>query len=125
MKLSPENFDVNLAAAWVFATCRDEEFRDEARALKSAKIILSRPRVQNVWFMYDAAAAALANHGDWGEAIKLATRAKQLAPDAEKTQVIERMKLYQAKRPYQQDPRELDGEVPGETREAKRDRIRG
>ena len=110
VQLDPEVPDTLNALAWLLATCHDEKIRNGEQAVGLAR------RARNVAGGQDPAtldtlAAALAEIGQFDEAVKVATQAVKLAEAAispkatpQDKELLEqyrsRLKRYKAKRPY-------------------------
>ncbi|QEG33247.1 tetratricopeptide repeat protein [Bythopirellula goksoeyrii] len=89
--------------AWLLATCPDETFRDSENAVLGAR--------QALEFEYgdrhvalDTLAAALANAGNYDEAIQTLEEAIEVAPSASRGDYLARIKLYESGTPFRTQP---------------------
>ena len=99
IEISPNLHEAQNAYAWFLCTCESEKFRNGEKALEVAKSALELSGEQD-WFVVDTLAAAYAEQGKFSDARRWQLRAKQLAPDDEKTDCQMRLELYEAKKPY-------------------------
>ncbi|WP_197356233.1 tetratricopeptide repeat protein [Aureliella helgolandensis] len=105
-------------ASWLMATCPDRKFRNGDLALSAAKKALelgdaNSPRV------LETLAAANAANGKFTEAIQFQRRALAVSSDAERSEVQQRLSLYEAKTAYVQprlDSSTTTGEPGGANR---------
>lgn len=96
-KYAPTNYYL----AWLFATCPDEKFRDGKKALEYAKTAVELTGGKEA-AMLEAHAAALAETGDFDEAIKLQERVVREIAAAEQAESRSRLETYRKKQPYRQ-----------------------
>ena len=92
------------ARAWLWATCPDEVFRDGKWAIESATLacLLTSWKEPNC---LGTLAAAYAEAGDFEKAVEWQEKANKRYPDAkDKKAGEERLKLYQARKPYREKP---------------------
>ena len=76
--LNPNHSDSYNNLAWILATCPDERYRDGERAIKLAKNAVQLPKnAEEEWYSIGTLAAAYAEVGRFGDAIK--TQEKALA----------------------------------------------
>ena len=91
--------------AWVLATCGDAKVRDGVRAVELAEKANQLAGGKDAAVL-DTLAAAYAEAGRYGEAVRTAQTAIELAQGAgqgeQARQIGERLKLYQAGRPYRE-----------------------
>ena len=85
--------------AWFLAVCPDGDFRDGEKAVEYAKKAVKISGDED-WNIIDTLAAALAEKGDFDEAVKEQEKAVKLAPEKEKSDYQARLKLYQSKEAY-------------------------
>jgi tetratricopeptide (TPR) repeat protein len=91
--------------AWVLATCPDAKVRDGAKAVELARKACER--TDNLEGMYlDTLAAALAEAGQFDEAVKAQEKALEDRSYAKRygDEGRARLKLYQQKKPFRTDP---------------------
>ena len=89
--------------AWLRATCRDEKFRNGRQAVEYA----TKACELTAWkeaINLDTLAAAYAEAGDFDKAVEWQQKGMDLAPADEKADYESRLKLYQEKKPYRQQP---------------------
>jgi len=103
IRLNPKLESAYNALAWLLATCPDAKHRDGAKAVELAtKLVdLSAGKVAD---HLDTLAAAHAEAGDFDKAVEAQKRALALpgTADAVTRDYRERLKLYEAGRPYRQ-----------------------
>lgn len=87
--------------AWIYATCRQAEFRDGKAALKAALTACDLSKWKNPAFL-DTLAAAHAETGDYGEAVDRESQA--LAQDnlteSERRKLRSHLALFNQKQPF-------------------------
>jgi tetratricopeptide (TPR) repeat protein len=87
-------------AAWLAATCPDEQFRGGKLALELAQKAAAMTQGK-VWEVLDTLAASQAENGDYAAAVATSEQALTLGADAAlHGGVRDRMALYQAGKPY-------------------------
>lgn len=91
--------------AWLLATCPDAKARDGAQAVKLAKQACDATSWDESYII-DTLAAAYAEDGDFTSAVKYQKQAMDKAPGSQKDDYASRLKQYQAKKPFREDPRE-------------------
>lgn len=89
--------------AWLLATCPDETFRDPENAVLGARQALEFEYGER-HVALDTLAAALANAGNYQEAIKTLEEALELAPSASRPDYLARIKLYETGTPFRTQP---------------------
>ena len=94
VKLKPDGAQGHNHLAWLLATCPDTKIRDGERAVFNALRACELQGPDN-FNMIDTLAASYAQAGDFASAIQSQTRALELAPDHSKTDMLERLELYQ------------------------------
>ena len=99
VRLDP-NFDrAHNNLAWIQATCRDARFRNGAQAVANASKVCELTGFQDAGYL-DTLAAALAEAGQFVEAVKRATESVELAGASSRESIAKRLELYKAKQPY-------------------------
>ncbi len=93
---SPQAFN---DAAWLMATCPDEQFRNGERAIEYARYACEVTKHQNGEFV-DTLAAALAERGEFEEAAKTQEQAITLLSDEVRSAAAERLALYKDNKPF-------------------------
>ena len=88
-------------AAWLMATCPDEEFRDDRLAISAAKKAIELGDDEE-FRGFDVLAAAYAAAGQFDDAVKTVELAVEHAPDERQEELAERAALYSNNRPYLQ-----------------------
>ncbi len=81
LQLDPEYIEVSNNLARIYATYRDEQFRDGEKAVALAEDVCRRTNYENPVIL-DTLAAAYAEQGRFDEAVKTATRAVEIARHA-------------------------------------------
>ncbi|HUU95678.1 MAG TPA: hypothetical protein VM487_08050, partial [Phycisphaerae bacterium] len=98
---------IALRAAWLLATCPDDSIRDGSRALQLARA--AGQRTSKNARLCDTLAAALAELGDFQQAVQQATEAVRLAEKSGQPElarrIARRLEGYRAGRPYRHSPR--------------------
>ncbi len=89
--------------AWLLATCPDEKYRDPENAVLGARQALEFEYGER-HVALDTLAAALANAGEFEEAIKTLEEAIELAPSVMRGDYLARIKLYESRHPYRSHP---------------------
>ena len=90
--------------AWVLATCPDDAIRNGREAVFLAEQA-SRLAVEQNSGIMDTLAAAQAESGDFVKAVAWQIKAFAAAPDNAKPDFASRLELYQAGKPYREEPR--------------------
>jgi tetratricopeptide (TPR) repeat protein len=102
VRLDPDERRPHNGLAWVLATCPEAGVRDGKGAVEHAKRACELSRWKEGTFL-DTLAAAYAESGDYKEAVKWQRRALEvgfLRRAGETEQARERLKLYEAGKPY-------------------------
>lgn len=97
--ISPDSPQAFNDAAWLMATCPEEQFRNGERAVEYARYACELTKNQNGDYV-DTLAAALAETGEFAEAVKTQQQAITLLADEARANAEERLELYQAGQPY-------------------------
>ncbi len=92
--------------AWLLATCPNATVRDGRKAVKLATRACNLTSWSQPGYI-DTLAAAYAEAGDFTDAVKYQQQAKKLVSEGDQADFDSRLKLYQAKQPYREDPRSL------------------
>jgi tetratricopeptide (TPR) repeat protein len=105
LELNPEMTQALYNLSWIIATHENEKYRNGEKAVKLAERLCNITRY-NQPLALDALAAAYAETGRFDAAVPTIQKALQLAllvgPKELATGLKERLKLYQAERPYRQ-----------------------
>lgn len=89
------------SAAWLMATCPDEQFRNSELGLQAATRAVELGSEGN-FELLDTLAAAQANASRFEDAIATVSKAIDLAPATATSPLTERLALYNSQRPYRQ-----------------------
>ena len=100
----PDKIEAHNALAWLLATCPDEKVRNGAAAVKSAQRACEMTHYKAIELL-DTLAAAYAEAGNFDKAVHWQQKSLDAASDDQKTEFDQRLKLYQAKKPYHQPPK--------------------
>lgn len=103
LKLTPDSAASLNLLAWLRATCPDEKYRDGKQAVELAKKACTGPEEKNPAYI-DTLAAAYAETGDFENAVKFQKRALELDPDNAEAKYAERLKFYESRKPYRDEP---------------------
>jgi len=103
--LDPKKISALYGRAWLRATCPEAKFRDGAKAIEDAKAAYDQ-KGDHLAFRCEALAAAYAETGQFDEAIKWQKKALDDSAYVKEKgdSVRERLKLYEAKKPYRDLP---------------------
>jgi tetratricopeptide (TPR) repeat protein len=107
IRLKPNLVLAHDQLALLLATCPDEKHRDGTRAVQLA----TKAYELTAWRggrQVATLAAAYAEAGDFGNAVKWQERVLERAPEGEKEGARSRLNLYQSGKPYREDPRNAD-----------------
>ena len=108
--------------AFILATTRDDKLRDGKRAIalsNKAKMLQQKPSFD----VLDTMAAAYAEAGEFDTAIKTQNEAIELAPEGQRENCGEILKLYESQRPRRESTSEKrTARVAGAAAQAARDR---
>jgi tetratricopeptide (TPR) repeat protein len=103
LRRDPENPATHNYLAWLLATSPEDGIRDGPRALEYATRACEQTEWQNAAFL-DTLAAAYAECGRFDEAVRWEGKALELVSEAGKADYRSRLELYQAGRPYREEP---------------------
>ncbi len=105
LEKQPTSIETLNNLAWILATHPDPELRSAAEALELAKRVCQATNYDAPEYL-DTLAAALAEAGQFGEAVQTAHKAAELArsggQDELARQLAQRLKRYESKKPYRQ-----------------------
>ena len=101
IRLDPKLGRAYRGAAWLTATCPDEQFRDVQLALQSAEKAIELEGTSD-WTYLDVLAAAQANAERFTDAQATIAKAIDIAPPYAKESLGTRLALYRAQQPYRQ-----------------------
>ena len=88
-------------AAWLMATCPNEQFRNPELALQAARKAIELDGRDNPRYL-DALAAALAASGQYEQAAQELAAAVELVPEEDRKELEARLKTYQASQAFRQ-----------------------
>jgi tetratricopeptide (TPR) repeat protein len=97
--LAPRFAPAHNELAWLLATHPSQDVRDGRRAVQHARTAAELANWGNAAFL-DTYAAALAEAGDFGEAVKVQSQAVQAFSGSARMQAEGRLRLYQEGRPF-------------------------
>jgi tetratricopeptide (TPR) repeat protein len=100
-RLFPNDGALNNDRAWLLATCPDATFRNGEQAVRDATLACE----SCAWQVYNrlgTLAAAYAEKGDFEEAVKWQQKCLEIAPANRKQAQQNRLRLYQAAKPYRE-----------------------
>lgn len=103
VRLDPKNAEAHNGLAWLLATCRAEPVRNGTQAVAAARKACELSDWKN-WNFIDTLAAALAEAGDFDQAIRYQKQVMSMDSDtAEKrAEAQRRVELYQQGKPYRE-----------------------
>jgi len=101
IKLNGQSPRVLQSAAWLMATCPDDEIRHAEFAVQAAEKAIELNAKPDARYL-DTLAAAYANANRFPEAVAKVTAAIQQAPSEQAALLKRRLELYQQKKPYRQ-----------------------
>jgi tetratricopeptide (TPR) repeat protein len=104
IELNPNYGRAYQSAAWLMATCPEDRYRDDKKAVDAALKALKLDGA-NDYRYHDALAAAYANAGRYDDAQEVLKKALELAPEADAKPLRDRLALYQQNKPYRDTPR--------------------
>jgi serine/threonine-protein kinase len=102
--LAPGYADAYNNLAWLLATCPREKYRDGRAAVEHALKACQLTEWTEVCFI-DTLAAAYAEAGELGEAVKWQTQAMAMCPKDQQGDCQVRLDLYKAGNPYRANAR--------------------
>jgi tetratricopeptide (TPR) repeat protein len=88
--------------AWMMATCPEKRFRNPNLAVRAAERAIKLDG--ETYLSLDTLAAALASVGKFNEAQQAQQRAIAAAPEGDRSDLMQRMALYQQSRPFIERP---------------------
>jgi len=104
LEINPADVEMSRRLAWELATAPDKDLRNGKEAQRLAEYALSQRAGDPVFS--DTLAAAMAENGDFAQAIEFADIALELldrdGPDALRSAIIGRRELYLAQKPFRQ-----------------------
>jgi tetratricopeptide (TPR) repeat protein len=107
VRLEPGNSFACGVLAWTLAVCPRARLRDGAKAVEYATKACELTQWKQ-WELLDNLAAAYAESGQFGEAVKWETKALALGvPKSEEQEARQRLGLYERKKPYHEKRRRL------------------
>lgn len=101
VELDPKHSRAYAAAAWLMATCPDEQFRNAELALQAAQRAIELGSDDD-FELLDTLAAAQANANRFDDAIASVSKAIELAPATAADPLADRLELYASKLPFRQ-----------------------
>jgi tetratricopeptide (TPR) repeat protein len=101
VELDPKLPRAYASAAWLMATCPDEQFRNAELGLQAAHRAVELGSVDN-FELLDTLAAAQANANRFDDAVASVSKAIKLAPSDASTPLTQRLELYKSQRPFRQ-----------------------
>ena len=94
VKINPRLGRAYQSAAWLMATCPDETYRDESRAVETAEKAIELDGDDSPLYL-ETLAAAQANAGQFEEAAQTQQKAVKLVGDSDRGRAKRRLALYQ------------------------------
>jgi tetratricopeptide (TPR) repeat protein len=110
IKIDPALGRAYQSAAWLMATCPDEQFRDVKLAVEAAGKAIELDGWENGLYL-ETLAAAQANAGDYELAQVTQARAVSLAAAGELARSQRRLELYKRGQPYREGARQTQPQV--------------
>jgi tetratricopeptide (TPR) repeat protein len=107
LRLDARDPDAHNDLAWVLATCPVAEHRNADDAFRHANTACELTEGKNPAFLATLA-AALAEQGDFSQAVKGQVKALSLAPENEKTAYARRVELYKARKAFRDEPTKIN-----------------
>lgn len=104
IKLSPNSWYALNGLAWIRATCPEDEFRDGEQAVELSSMACELSAF-DPWFCLGTMAASHAEVGDFEEAVRWARESLRLAPENDRDECRDRLKLYKSGQPYRDLPK--------------------
>jgi len=102
IRLDAKETDSLNAKAWIYATCPDPRFRDDEKAFEYAMKACEMAGFKNASYL-ETLAAAYAEAGDFKQAVKCETKARDMISEKEKADYQSRLDLYEAGKPYRDE----------------------
>jgi len=103
VELNPDCGHAYRNGAWLLATCPNKEFRDVESALLGARQVLKIGYGEH-HVALDTLAAALANAGEFEEAVQTISLAIDQAPEEAKFAYLARLRMYKDRQPFRTEP---------------------
>lgn len=101
LELDPKNIPATNSLAWLLATCSDPSIRDGEKAVHYATRASELDNWQD-WSLHDTLAAAYAESGNLSDAVRWQTKAAEKVAPAQRAEVLSRLAMYRAGKPYHQ-----------------------
>lgn len=101
VELDPKLPRAYASAAWLMATCPNEQFRNAELGLQAAQRAIELGSEDN-FELLDTLAAAQANANRFDDAVASVSKAIKLAPADASAPLAERLEMYNSQRPYRQ-----------------------
>lgn len=101
LKLDPKFDRAHNNLAWLLATNPGEQLRDGKQAVEHALQACELQKFQDAGYL-DTLAAAYAEAGQFGDAIKRAKEAIEQASESDKENIAARLRLYEAGQPFRE-----------------------
>jgi hypothetical protein len=114
--LDPMQVHAFMRIAWIKAACPDAKYRDGAAAVQAASRAVALTR-STEWGALTALAAAHAESGAYGEAVKAAKKALAVAPEDKKEELTKLLKQCEDGKPERDselEPAGKDGKTTGD-----------
>jgi hypothetical protein len=102
IRLDPKDADAHDSLARLLATCPDEKHRDGKKAVEHATKACELTDQKDHYYI-ETLAAAYAEAGDFGEAVKWQEKASSMCSEDEKEDFKARLDLYKSGKPYHQE----------------------
>jgi tetratricopeptide (TPR) repeat protein len=102
IRFDPESVDALNSKAWLRATCVNDKYRDGEKAVVDATKVCEVTEWQDPYCL-DTLAASYAETGQFEKAVEWQKKAIELVPKDDDFPT--RLALYQAKKPYREEPR--------------------
>jgi tetratricopeptide (TPR) repeat protein len=102
IRFDPESVDALNSRAWLRATCVNDKYRDGEKAVVDATKVCEVTDSKDPYCL-NTLAAAYAEAGQFDKAVEWQKKAIEIVPDD--NDFPSRLKLYQAKKPYREEPK--------------------
>lgn len=103
LEVAPEQPDICNSLAWFLATCPDDKYRDGKRAVTLAQRACNATENKNSHFI-DTLAAALAEAGEFEEAVRMQTIAVEMSTQEQAASRRARIDLYRSGKAHREEP---------------------